>query len=137
MSASFYSGFTTQLLLLACHPIAAAGLALRPDIQLGPLQMVDQEGRPAVAFRVWRSEAVDSEIAGSVYRLRGCEPAHAAGLSCRLVTAGRIPPYPCLQVAPRSGRVENLAIRRVPLLHDCHISISDKLRSAGDSRGHS
>ncbi len=73
VSASFYSGFTSRLMLLAVHPVASAGMFLCPDTRLGPLRMMDQEGRTAVVLRVWTSEPINATTAGSIYRLTGCD----------------------------------------------------------------
>jgi hypothetical protein len=73
VSMSFYHGFTARLFLLACHPVISAAAALQPATGLGPMQMVDTEGKTAVMFRMWKSGAIDAGVASSLYRLIGCD----------------------------------------------------------------
>jgi hypothetical protein len=58
--------------LLVLHPLLALRQCLKPLKGPRPLDLVDAEGKIAVAFRNWRVRSVGNDYAEGVPRLKGC-----------------------------------------------------------------
>lgn len=69
----YHQGFTIRGMILAAHPVVVAGLGLRMGSWPGRLCLMDKHEQVGVVLRAWRTDPVDADVVGHVYRLTGCD----------------------------------------------------------------
>ncbi|QDV56410.1 hypothetical protein [Rosistilla oblonga] len=74
LTAGFnHCGYSSHRFLLAVNPVLISALGLRAGPWPGPLTLMDNSNEPAVVMRAWKSQRIQADSVGSVFRLNGCE----------------------------------------------------------------